>query len=422
MFDTEDWFMLKDLAREQEQNTGRVNISELSRETGLDRKTVRRYLRSDHPPETPHTRNKPSKLDPYKPYIQERLEKYPRLSRVRLLEEIQALGYTGKSTILGDYLRQIRPRVSVLPELRYETKPGEMSQCDWSACHYSSSQGLEQKVNCFSMVLGYSRVQYIEFTPAQDIQTFLTCHLHAFEYFDGVTEVILYDNIKSVVLKRKYPSTASEFHPAFVDLRDHFGFTARLCRIYRPKTKGKVERSIGYVKDNFLYGREFTSLTDLNNCAREWLDYVNNKVHGTTHEIPFDRLPRENLRPISSYPPYIFQKTYERKVSRDCYFSLYGNLYSVPWRYAGRYVDIVVRDGTLHVYADDTVICTHPLLEGKNQRSRQNEHFEGLLNQILDEPCLSPKKKLAAQQPHYQEYPVEERNLELYDTLWEKRL
>jgi transposase len=86
MFDTEYWFMLKDLAREQEQNTGRVNISELSRETGLDRKTVRRYLRSDHPPETPHTRNKSSKLDPYKPYIQERLEKYPRLSRVRLLE------------------------------------------------------------------------------------------------------------------------------------------------------------------------------------------------------------------------------------------------------------------------------------------------------------------------------------------------
>lgn len=214
MFDTEDWFMLKDLAREQEQNTGRVNISELSRETGLDRKTVRRYLRSDHPPETPHTRNKPSKLDHYKPYIQERLEKYPRLSRVRLLEEIQALGYTGKSTILGDSLRQIRPRVSVLPELRYETKPGEMSQCDWSACHYSSSQGLAQKVNCFSMVLGYSRVQYIEFTPAQDIQTFLACHLHAFKYFDGVTEVILYDNIKSVVLKREYPSTASEFHPS----------------------------------------------------------------------------------------------------------------------------------------------------------------------------------------------------------------
>ena len=88
MVDTEDWFMLKGLAHEQEQTAGRVNISELSRETGLDRKTVRRYLRSDHPPETPHTRNKSSKLDPYKPYIQERLEKYPRLSRVRLLEEL----------------------------------------------------------------------------------------------------------------------------------------------------------------------------------------------------------------------------------------------------------------------------------------------------------------------------------------------
>ena len=154
--------MLKDLA--QEQATGRVNISELSRETGFDRKTVRYYLAQDHPPVTPRTRNKPSKLDRYKPYILARLEKYPRLSRVRLLEEIQSLGYGGKTTILGDYLRQIRPTIPVLPEIRYETKPGEMAQCDWSECIASHPDGSEEKVNCFSMVLGYSRMRSIEFT------------------------------------------------------------------------------------------------------------------------------------------------------------------------------------------------------------------------------------------------------------------
>ena len=163
MVDTEDYFMFKDLAREQEQTTGRVNISELSRETGFDRKTVRHYLSQDIPPKTVRTRNKPSKLDPYKPHIKERLEKYPRLSRVRFFEEIQKQGYDGKPTILGDYLRQIRPRIPVLPEIRYETQPGEMIQCDWLEYLYSSTDGSEKKVYGFSMVLGYSLFSLTQF-------------------------------------------------------------------------------------------------------------------------------------------------------------------------------------------------------------------------------------------------------------------
>jgi len=419
MLDEEDYFMLKDLAREQEQATGRVNISALSRETGFDRKTVRNYLARDRPPTTPRTRIKPSKLDPYKPYILERLESYPQLSRVRLLEEVREQGYSGGTTILGDYLRQIRPTIPILPELRYETNPGEMAQCDWSACLASHPDGSERNVNCFTMTLSYSRMRFIEFTPSQDLPTFLTCHLHAFEYYGGVPRVVLYDNLGSVVLKRKYPSTASDFHPAFIDLRDHFAFTARLCRPYRAKTKGKVERTIRYVKDNFLYGREFNSLDELNLRAQEWMDTVNGNVHGTTHEIPFDRLPQENLRPYASYSPYLIQMKYPRKVSRDCYISLYGNLYSVPWQYAGSLVDVVVQDTTVLVIAKGTVICSHPVLIGKNQRSRQNEHFAGLLKQILNEPCTNPKKR-SVLKPCVGEYTVEERDLALYDVLCEE--
>lgn len=418
MVDTEDYFMLKDLAREQEQTIGRINISELSRETGFDRKTVRHYLSQDRPPEAPRTRNKPSKLDPYKPYIIERLEKYPRLSRIRFFEEIQKQGYDGKPTILGGYLRQIRPRIPVLPEIRYETPPGEMIQCDWLEYFYSRPDGSEKKVYGFSMVLGYSRMRYVVFSRSQDIQAFLEGHLRAFEYFGGISKVILYDNLRSVVLKRKFPSTASEFHPAFVDLRDHFGFTSRLCRINRAKTKGKVERSNGYIKDNFLYGREFNSIEELNLQAQEWLDVVNRKIHGTTHEIPFDRLPQENLRQFTSYPLYICQKTYPRKVSSDCYISLYGNLYSVPWRYARRYVDVVIRNNTLFVFADEIEICFHPLVEGKDRRSRKNEHFAGLLKKILDEPCQNLKKK-RVKKPCTDVCSVEERNLADYDALIE---
>ncbi len=410
--------MLKDLARELEQATGRVNISELARETGFDRKTVRRYLSLDRPPETPRRRNKPSKLDPYKPYILERLEKYPRLSAVRLLKEIQEQGYEGKITILGDYLRQVRPKTSASPEYRYETEPGEMAQCDWAECIASHPDGWERRVYCFSMILGYSRMLYIEFTLSRDILTFLECHLRAFEYFCGVPRVVLYDNLKSVVLNRKYPSTASEFNPTFVDLRDHFGFTSRLCQPYRAKTKGKVERSIRYVKENFLYGQEFSSIDELNLRAREWMDTANGRVHGTTHEIPFDRLPQENLQPFSSFPQYIFQKKYMRKVSRDSFISLYGNRYSVPWQYAGSYVDVAVQGTTVLVSSGDTAICSHLLLSGKGQQSRQSEHSEGLLKRILEEPCTNPKKK-RVQRPCIEVYAVEERDLSLYDAFCE---
>ncbi|NBK26601.1 MAG: IS21 family transposase, partial [Spirochaetia bacterium] len=188
---------------------------------------------------------------------------------------------------------------TIQAELRYETKPGEMMQCDWLEYPYETTDGSKKKVYGLSMVLGYSRMRYVEFFSHQGLLALLKGHLGAFEYFGGVTKMILYDNLRSVVLNRKYPSTASEFHPLFADFRDHFGFTSRLCRIGRAKTKGKVERAIYYVKDNFLYGRTFHSIEDLNLQARTWLNCVNGKVHGTTHEIPFDRLVQENLRPFA---------------------------------------------------------------------------------------------------------------------------
>jgi hypothetical protein len=159
-------------------------------------------------------------------------------------------------------------------------------------------------------------------------------------------------------------------------------------------------------------------LTDVNLQAREWLEVVNGNVHGTTHEIPFDRFPQENLSPFSSYPSYIFQKTYQRKVSNDCYISLYGNLYSVPWRYARRYVDVVVRNNTVFVFADEIEICFHSLIEGKDQRSKKNEHFAGLLKKILDESCQNPKKNWV-KMPYTEPCSVVERNLADYDALIE---
>jgi transposase len=385
MIDEEEYLMLRELAQELEITTGRVNLSALSKQIGYDRKTIRKYLSRRKSPFELHRQQRKSKLDPFKEHLHQRLEQFPLLSSVRLLEEIQSQGYTGKDTILKDYLRAVRPKPVNLAEIRFETKPGVQKQVDWSDCWFVLPDGTRRKVYCFSAVLGYSRMRYVEFRTTTDLNTFLKCHQNAFEYFGGVTQEILYDNIKVVIIKRKYPSTASVFHPVFVDFRDHYGFTAYLCRPYRAKTKGKIERAIGFVKDNFLYGRIFSSLDDLNSQARQWMEKVNHQVHGTTFEIPADRLPKENLRSITSIPPYLIKRCEERLISKDCYVSLYGNRYSVPWQYARRNAGVEVIDRRVLIAVDGTVICEHPLLEGKHETSRKKEHFEGLLKAIRDE-------------------------------------
>ena len=199
--------MLQDLAKEQEIQTGKVNISALSKSTGHDRKTIRKYLSKprDYPHQYRHL--KAGKLDPFKGYLESRIEQFPFLSSIRLLEEIRNQGYDGGYTIVKDYIRTIRPKRSVIAEIRYETKPGVQAQVDWSDCLYLTFDGETKRINCFSMILGYSRMRYVEFTTSTDIQTFLLCHQHAFDYFGGVTQEILYDNMKVVVIKRKNPST-----------------------------------------------------------------------------------------------------------------------------------------------------------------------------------------------------------------------
>lgn len=409
--------MIRDLAQEQEITTGKVNISVLSKQLNYDRKTIRKYLMQPTSPSGLRYHSKPSKLDPYKEHISERLSQFPLLSSIRLFEEIQHQGYTGGYTIVKDYIRIIRPIIPTLPEIRYETKPGVQAQVDWSDCYYAQPDGTLKKVFCFSMVLGYSRMRFVKFTTSTDLTTFLICHQHAFDYFGGLTQEILYDNMKVVVIKRKYPSTDSEFNSVFSDFRDHYGFKAYLCRPYRAKTKGKIERAIRYIKDNFVYGRFFTSISDMNIQVRQWMEKVNHQEHGTTFEIPFERFKDENLRSIHSIPPYLVRRREERRISKDCYISLYGNRYSVPWQYARREAVIEILEQRIQIEVDGLVIAEHVLLEGRHESSRKKEHFEGLLKAVRDEtkgkmPPISRDKI-----PDKSSNSVEKRCLAEYDQL-----
>jgi len=410
MLDLEEFLMLRDLFNQE------LSISEIARRTGHSRTTVRKYLRSQFPPASKKRSKKPSKLDDYREYIIGRLRDYP-LSAKRIYREIQERGFTGKYTIVKDFVREVRPKVGVPAVYRYETKPGVQSQVDWGECGRIEIDGKSRKLYCFTMVLGYSRMRYIEFTLRIDVHTLIQCHLNAFRYFGGCTKEILYDNMKQVVLKRAPVSSDSTWNSQFEDFFNHYGFIPRLCRPYRPQTKGKIENSVGFVKRDFLLGSEFSSFSDLNSKALKWLALVNSTIHGTTNEIPLERLKEEGLRDFDSVPPYHNFQEESRKISRDSYVSYLGNRYSVPYRFAGRDCLLQISDKTLKIVVGREVICIHEIHQGHGRVSRNKEHFKGLLSEILKQNS-APRSKCSATF-RFVEQEVEHRPLSIYDSFCE---
>ncbi|VVB72995.1 Integrase core domain protein [uncultured archaeon] len=199
----------------------------------------------------------------------------------------------------------------------------------------------------------------------------------------------------------------------FEDFFKHYGFIPRLCRPYRPQTKGKIENRVGFVKRDFLMGSEFHSFSDLNHQAQIWLARINSTVHSTTNEIPLERLNKKGLKNCDSVPAYHNIQTESRKISRDSYISYLGNRYSVPYRFAGRNCSLQISDRTIAVVVDKDVICTHEIRQGHCKISRNKEHFKGLLSEILKQNS-NPRARHSLSF-RFIEPEVEQRSLSIYD-------
>jgi hypothetical protein len=169
---------------------------------------------------------------------------------VVLMRELKEQGYAGSYTILKEFVHPLRGRSSINATMRFETAPGEQVQVDFGSFPYRSAEGTERRVWGFLMVLSYSRMAYLEFVPRADVTTFIRCHLNGFDRLGGIARRCLYDNAKLVVLHRN-GSGQPVWNERFLDFALRLGFEVRLCRPYRPQTKGRVESGIKYVKGNF---------------------------------------------------------------------------------------------------------------------------------------------------------------------------
>ena len=294
-----------------------MSYTELARKYNLDPRTAKRYAESDSRPVYELTRSKPSKLDAYKHQIDVWLEEAP-YSAVVILEKLVEIGFEGKYSIVKEYVRGKKKDYEEKATVRFETMPGLQGQVDWAFFENFRvvEDGREKKLYCFLMVLGYSRMRYIEFVTDMSTNTLVRCHQNAFRYFGGYPEEILYDNMKQVVIKRLLKQEDSTLNRQFEDFAGFYGFKPLLCRPYRGQTKGKVERTVRFVRENFMVGIRYRSLNDLNGQAVAWCNKVNGKIHATTGEIPFERIKLEGLNPLSR--EYIMDKINLRRVQKDC--------------------------------------------------------------------------------------------------------
>ena len=356
-----------------------MGIGKIAETVGISSPTVRKYLNA-RKPQSYSKRHRASKLEAFKPYIAERIRKYD-LTAKRILEEIRSRGYVGGYTILKEYCRTIRRDRSITAVYRFETDPEKQSQIDFGEFGRIVMDEKRRKLYAFSYLLGYSRKRYAEFVVDIGTQSLEQLHLNAFRYTGGIPDECLYDNRKQVVLDRSTKAGESTFNPEFLRFSEYYGFTLRLCWPYRPQTKGKIENTIKYVRNDFFKGREFSSLQDLNAQALAWLEKVNNQIHDTTGRIPNEMAKEEPLSPVDAIPEYSFSIREERKVSRECYVHLKDNRYSVHWKHAGRNATVREGNGILRIRVGDD-LYEHEILPGSGRVSRKTEHIEGLIKAI----------------------------------------
>jgi transposase len=349
-----------------------LSVSVIARQTGLDRKTVRKYIeRGLEPPVYGPRKPRPTRLGPFEPYLRQRVAAFPGLTASRLLREIRERGYGGGYTAVTEFLRGVRPAPDPVFERRFETPPGHQAQVDFAQFQvvFTDEPSSVRIVWLFSLVLGCSRLTWARFVLHQDLQTVLCCHMAAFAALGGVPHEVLYDRMKTAVAGED-EAGGIVYNRALIDFARHHGFHPRACRPYRAKTKGKVERPFRYIREDFFLARSFRNLEDLNAQLRHWLDTVANpRVHATTGRVVNEAFAEERpcLKPLP-LAPFRSVLRLERRVSHEGLVSVGGNLYSVPETTRKRVVEVHTLADEIRIFEDGTLVAAHPVLEGRNQR------------------------------------------------------
>lgn len=384
-------------------NLEKVNLAELERRTGITRAKLRR-IKANGFVVKPHAlagKTAPvTVVTGFTGLIDDLLRKGIRNSSV-IFERLKDNGYLGSKTSVKRYVaahKNLLPakRQMVAPQgnrgRRYTTTPGENYQMDWGFVNVETTSGKEYKVACFAMICHSCGRRYIEFFPNAKQENLFIGMLHAFLHM-GVPAYVLTDNMKSVVLSRDQEGRPI-WQKDYELFMGNVGFETKLCKPRHPFTKGAVERLVRYVKDNFVAGRVFTEITDLNYQAIRWCDQVDSIYHRAMDCVPLDKHTQccmKRASVLEEAPELNFYLCPERRISFDGFVNYEGRRFGVPFWYVGKTCR-VRRDGyVLSIYdADMTrLLATHDVTWGRRDSYCRDQY-------AFDQPEESPSMPVKA--------------------------
>ena len=362
-----------------------ASLRRIARDLSLSRKTVRRILGTT-PVKSKSTNPRARVIDRYRDAVRQMLSSSAEMRATSILERLRPMGFEGGITVVRDLVRELRPRAEREPFLTVEHAPAELAQVDWADFGFAIP-GCPRRVSAFVMMLCYSRMLYVEFTLGQVQGTLLRCMDRAAAFFGGVTNVDVFDNMKTVVLDPKGPI----FHPRFVAYAARAGFGITACRPRTPTQKGTVERGIGFLRERFWPGRRFSSLLDLNTQALSWRDeFANSRIHDTTGKVPalvFEHVERQRLRPLPQ-TPFDTDDILGTGVTKTFRVTFDRNRYSVPPRLHSQPVLVRANDDTVRIILGTKTIATHVRVWSVGEDIELPEHRAEALDQKRSSSAL----------------------------------
>lgn len=374
------------------------SIKRITRELGIHRDTVRRYLRNGPCAETQQRPNARCLDHEGVALAKTLLAGEAEGNAVVVREMLRAKGYDVSERTVQRVLQGSRreARVAQLATVRVETEPGRQMQIDFGQKLVRIADH-DVRVFVLVAVLGYSRRLFVRAFLAERHDDWREGVAGAFRRFGGVPREVLGDNASALVVAHDRATRTVTFHPAWLDFCREWGVSPKACAPFRARTKGKCEAGVKYVKRNALAGRSFASFAALEAHLETWMDQSDQRDHGTTHQTPlarFEDAERAALQPLPTRLAPTRQRRLRRRVSNDAYVLVDTVRYSVPYRLVASQVEVLVGDDAVEVFAGAVRVAEHRRCREPHEKVTDPSHHLGLYRSPVE--TTAPPKQAAA--------------------------
>ena len=360
------------------------NYAELGRIYNCDYRVIKRYFENDIKERKKITR--PSLLDDYKGIINDKVEAGYSVKSIYYL--LTKKNFKGKYGIVKKYVREYKHEQTKKTTIRFETNPGLQAQVDWKeSMTLKNRDGKEFTINIFLIILGYSRLKYLNLTLDKTQETVFQSLTNSFKYFGGVPKEILFDNMKTVVDHAKSEYNKPVVNQKMYEFSKDMGFEIKLCRAFRPQTKGRVENVAKIMDRLYAFNNEFDTIDDLDEIVMELNEDLNNEICQSTDETPNDRFKKEkeylNPLPNKEFIEKYFNKPTIRHVTKESMI-VYNKLkYSLETKYIGKEVGIKIDSDILRIYYNKNLIKEHQIIKGKKYNYYKEDITEILKSDVF---------------------------------------